>query len=280
MFRKLFKLINKISRSFGFEIQHNSSKATINKYSYFDEQSVIKENLKALGLEKGGYCVDIAASDGVTMSNTYSLYKDGWTGMAVEFDPQKFASLATTYRVFSGVNLAKCMVTPNNVVALLSANQAPKEFTFLNLDIDGYDYFVLDQILEHYRPKLICTEINEKIPPPIKFSVKWDPSYVWAEDHFYGQSISQLYTLTNKYKYSLVELHYNNAFLIPSELCSKPSLTPEEAYRIGYKEKVDRKEKFPWNANMEDMLHMQPEESLVFISNFFEKYKGKFDLSL
>ena len=31
MFRKLFKLINKISRSFGFEIQHNSSKATINK---------------------------------------------------------------------------------------------------------------------------------------------------------------------------------------------------------------------------------------------------------
>jgi len=280
MFRKFFKLINKISRPSGLEVQHIPSKARVNTYSYLDEQSVIKENLKALGLEKCGYCVDIAASDGISMSNTYSLYQDGWTGLAVEFDPQKFASLATSYRVFSSVNLAKCMVTPNNVVSLLLANETPKEIAFLSLDIDGYDYFVLDQILAQYRPKLICTEINEKIPPPIKFTVKWDPSYVWAEDHFYGQSISQLYKLINKYKYSLVELHYNNAFLIPSELCSKTSLTPEEAYRLGYKEKVDRKEKFPWNANMEDVLNMQPEESLAFISSFFEKYKGKFDLSL
>jgi hypothetical protein len=64
------------------------------------------------------------------------------------------------------------MVTPNNVVSLLLANDTPKEFAFLNLDLDGYDYFVLEQILTHYRPKLICKEINEKIPPPIKFSVK------------------------------------------------------------------------------------------------------------
>jgi hypothetical protein len=55
-----------------------------------------------------------------------------------------------------------------------------------------------------------------------------------------------------------------------TELCYKKSLAPEEAYRIGYKEKVDRKEKFPWNANIEDALHMQPEESLAFISSFFE----------
>jgi hypothetical protein len=245
-----------------------------------DEQSVIKENLKNLGLEKSGYCVDIGANDGISMSNTYSLYQNGWTGLAVEFDSQNFASMATRYRDLLSIKLAKCKVTPNNVVPLLLANGTPKEFEFLNLDIDGYDYFVLDQILGYYRPKLICTEINEKIPPPIKFTVKWDPSYTWAGDHFYGQSISQLYRLTNQYNYSLVELHYNNAFLVPSELCSKTCLTQEEAYKKGYMEKIDRKEKFPWNANMENVLHMRPEESMAFISSFFEKYKGKFDISL
>jgi hypothetical protein len=127
--------------------------------------------------------------------------------------------------------------------------------------------------LTHYRPKLICKEINEKISPPIKFSVKWDPSYVWTEDHFYGQSISQHYNLGNKFKYSLVGLHYNNDFLIPSELCFKISLNPENAYWIGYKEKEYRKENFPWNANMEDVLHMQSEKSLSFISSFFRNTK-------
>ena len=54
--------------------------------------------------------------------------------------------------------------------------------------------------LSDYRPRLICSEINEKIPPPIKFTVKYSPNHYWQGDHFYGQSISQLYKLCKKYK--------------------------------------------------------------------------------
>jgi hypothetical protein len=214
------------------------------------------------------------------MSNTYALYKDGWGGLAVEFDSGKFSSLANSYVGFQRVKLAKCMVTPLNVVALLSANDTPKEFDFLNLDIDGYDYFVLEQILEKYRPKLICAEINEKIPPPVKFSVKWNPEYSWNVDHFYGQSISQLHMLATKHQYALVELHYNNAFLIPLEYSRKPALTPEEAYRSGYFAKPDRKKKFPWNDDMEEVLHMEPAAALSFINKYFRKYKGMFDAAI
>ena len=53
-----------------------------------------------------------------------------------------------------------------------------------------------------------------------------------------------------------------------------------EAYRIGYKEKPDRKKMFPWNNNMEDVLSMKPDEALTFIKTFFEKYKGMFDASI
>jgi len=280
MSKTIKSLVSNFSRKIALKIRHLTSADSVNPtYSNLNEQSVINRYINTLNLESK-CCVDIGASDGLSMSNTYPLYKDGWSGLAVEFDAKKFSALASSYINFPNVNLAKCMVTPENIISLLSANGIPETFEFLSLDIDGYDYFVLDEILAKYRPKLICTEINEKIPPPIKFTVKWNPKYSWAEDHFFGQSISQLYILATKYKYALVELHYNNAFLIPLECHPKASLTPEEAYQAGYLGKPDRKIKFPWNENMEDVLHMKPDDALIFVNNFFGKYKGMFDASI
>jgi hypothetical protein len=244
-------------------------------FSHTGEEKVIQTLLSQVGAE-GGYAIDVAASDGVTMSNTLSLYKTGWRGLAVEYDPIKFAKLANEYKTFPSVNLTKCKVTPPNVRALFSANSVPTDFEFLNLDIDGYDFYVLKEILGEYRPKVICTEINEKIPPPIKFSVKWNENYCWSEDHFYGQSISKLYELCEEFDYSLAQLHYNNAFLMPSEL-SKNDLSPEEAYKSGYYDKSDRKEKFPWNTDMEPLFELDPNEKIDFINDYFSKYKGQYE---
>lgn len=256
-------------------VQSLSHKSAIKKFSNLDEQASIFRYLNELKVQNR-FCVDIAASDGKTMSNTYALFQDGWEGLAVENDEQKFSKLTSTYKEFSGVNPVKCKVTPPNVVSLLADSKVPEGFGFLSLDIDGYDYFVLEQILSHYRPALICTEINEKIPPPLKFTVKWDPHYNWNEDHFYGHSISQLHILCNQFNYSLVELHYNNAFLIPEELNTFPVLTPDEAYQKGYRRRSDRKEKFPWNENMEELLNLTPEEAVKFINTFFNEYQGKY----
>ena len=168
-----------------------------------------------------------------------------------------------------------------NYEYLLKSHQVPKKFGFLSLDIDGYDYFVLDKIMSSYRPSLICTEINERIPPPIKFTVRWDPDYVWPQNHFYGQSISQLYTLCLKYDYALVKYHYVNAFLIPRELNAKwKCLTPEEAYKEGYLEKEDRKIRYWYNADMEEIFDLSPEEAIKFIKKYYNKYAGKYLCSL
>lgn len=248
-------------------------------FSNLDEQSSISRYVNELKLQSR-FCVDIAASDGITMSNTYALFHDGWEGLAVEYDAEKFSKLARTYRRFSGVHPVQNKVTPANVISLLTDNKVPEKFGFLSLDIDGYDYFVLQQILSRFRPTLICAEINEKIPPPLKFTVKWDPQYGWKEDHFYGQSISQLHLLCGQFKYSLVELHYNNAFLIPQEVNIYPALTPEAAYREGYRKRPDRKEKFPWNDNMEEILNLPPEEAVKFVNAFFRKYQGKYTCTI
>lgn len=205
----LAKGIKRLTNALGIEIRRIKP-GGIEKYSSLGEGRIIGEYLSRIKLENN-YCVDIAAGDGVAMSNTYDLFQKGWSGLAVECDPQKFSKLAYTYRQLEKVYLSKCRVTPINVVDLLLSHEAPKQFAFLSLDLDGYDYYVLDRILASFRPRLLCVEINEKIPPPIRFTVKWSPSYVWGGDHFYGQSLAQLYTLCVKYRYALVRLHYNNA---------------------------------------------------------------------
>jgi hypothetical protein len=88
-------LVRNAFRMVGLEIRRFTSEDFVNRiYSNFDEQSIVNGYLNTLSLESR-YCVDIAASDGISMSNTYSLYKDGWGGLAVEFDARKFRLLQT-----------------------------------------------------------------------------------------------------------------------------------------------------------------------------------------
>ncbi len=48
--------------------------------SFLAEENIIKKYLDYLQL-KNNFCVDIAASDGISSSNTYSLFKSGWDGI-------------------------------------------------------------------------------------------------------------------------------------------------------------------------------------------------------
>ena len=184
----LEKGINKILGKMGLKIIRTETitEDFINNrltFSFLGEEEKINKYLQTISLENR-YCVDIAASDGITMSNTLFLYKENWGGIAVEYNSGKFAKLSNSYKRFENVNLIKTKITPDNVVYVLKSCLAPKNFTFLNLDIDGYDYYVLDKLLSKYRPMLICAEINEKIPPPIKFTVKYNMNYFWARRPF------------------------------------------------------------------------------------------------
>lgn len=247
--------------------------------SHNEEERIAKELVTGLGFASG-QCVDIAASDGLTISNTVGLYRRGWGGLAVEGHPVAFSKLAANYRELSDVQLARCMVTPANVVQLLHGHGIKTNFEFLNLDIDSYDYFVLEALLGHFRPAVICTEINEKIPPPIKFTVKWAPGHSWQGDHFFGQSIQTLHALASRFDYALVELHYNNAFLVANEFNPASSLTAAQAYDEGYRLKPDRRAKFPWNDNMEDILNVDPEKACKILEARFAEYSGRFEIGI
>jgi hypothetical protein len=139
---------------------------------------------------------------------------------------------------------------------------------------------VLDAVLGSFRPRVVVAEINEKIPPPVRFRVGYDPDFS-LQHHFFGYSIASLEELCARHDYALLALEYNNAFVAPRELLGGlDALDAETAYRRGYLERPDRRERFPRNQDMEALHALSPADSVAFIENFFARHEGKYDLSL
>jgi len=223
--------------------------------------------------------VDIGAGDGIRWSNTYALFLNGWQGVGIEFDSRKFVNLAQAYKYFRNVFACRNRATPDNIVPLLHSYEIKKDFSVLSLDIDGNDYWVLRAILKEFRPQLVVSEINEKIPPPIRFVVKYNPDFQ-LRHHFFGYSIAVLADLCEEFDYVILDLEYNNAFLAPRELAGDRGLDAKTAYRKGYLDRPDRKEKFSLNFDMETIYSLKDEQALEFLKNFYSKFDGEYLLSL
>lgn len=214
MAKKAQRYINRL----GLHLERAKQRFRRSGFSNFDEEQMLARFIKELLPDDfSRTAVDIGAGDGLRGSNTYALFLGGWSGLGVEGNAKRARRLARAYKNLEGVAAINAFVTPLNAVALLESHNVPREFGVLSLDIDSYDYWVLDALLGSFRPRLVVTEINEKIPPPVKFVVGYDPDFR-LQHHFFGYSIASLEDLCEQHDYALIALEYNNAFLAPREL--------------------------------------------------------------
>ncbi len=250
------------------------------RFSHANEQQILSKYVEEL-LPKDypRTVVDIGAGNGVRWSNSYALLLEGWRVLGIEADQQKFSLLTRVYRNSPKAHAVHCRAEPKNIASLFRSLDIEENFSVLSLDIDGNDYWVLDAILSSFRPGLIVTEINEKIPPPIRYLVKYDPDFT-LRHHFYGYSIASLADLCARHGYGILELEYNNAFLAPAEFGDSRFIDAETAYSSGYRNRPDRKQRFKLNFDMEELLSMTPEEGMAFLQRFYFKDAGNYYLGL
>ena len=223
--------------------------------------------------------VDIGAGNGVRWSNTYSLFLSGWKGVGIEADAGKYAGLERAYKNLPDARACHQIADPNNIVGLLRSLGIEKDFGVLSVDIDGNDYWVLRAILSEFRPALVVTEINEKIPPPLRFLCKYAPS-PQLRHHFFGYSIAVLQDLCEEFEYGILELEYNNAFIAPRELKVAPFVDAETAYNHGYRNRPERKVRFASNLDMEAVHSLSPNKAMDFLRAFYAREKGNYCLAL
>jgi hypothetical protein len=246
---------------------------TDESYSQFDKKIV------SYLTEEDVDFVDIGASDGVSESNTFLLAKQRAKGVSIEADAHKFNNMLQSYNGLD-VTCLNLRITPENVENILLSTKIRKDFSFLSLDIDGYDFFVLDKLLSTFRPKLICAEINEKIPYPIKFSVLFSQSYSWKGDHFYGFSVAKAEEICKKHNYKLIDIDYHNIFLAPAE---SPLIEVDfqNAYETGYVKAKNRKEIFFYNSNVDHWHDIKDNYILMQeIKSFYKEYVGQYEIGV
>lgn len=275
------KMVNKLPITELFFLHSLQKKAKKNDGAFAGEYEALDRLTFQLKIDDG-YVIDIAASDGYSQSCTLGFFRrKNWSGLAVEMDPIKFSRLSFLYSKFPNAKLARNRVTPKNIRSLLECYEVPKDISLLNLDIDSYDLYVIDQMLQsEYKPQIITMEVNEKIPPGIFFTVDYSDEHYWQGDHFYGCSIDAAASVIKPFGYILHSMLYNNAIFIREDIIpnSFKDLSPKNAYDTGYKNKKNRKELFPWNANTEQWLHSDTNEAIDMIGEHFKKYSGKFTL--
>ena len=278
--RLLFNSNNRISKILldAFALSKKSKK---NEKSYSGEFFYLEKIMNKLNINNG-YIVDVAAGDGYRQSCTLGFFKKNWEGLCIEMNPARFSILSFLYQEFSKVNLLKIKVTPLNIHLILEANNIPKNFDLLNLDIDSYDLEIMSKILkENFRPKVVSMEINEKIPPPIFFNTKYDENDDWTvEDNFYGCSITAAADVLSRNGYIIESLQYNNLICLRKDLANESTeyKNIKTIYNEGYKNKSDRTNLFPWNKNVDCLLNMEASEAMNFLDKHFYNYRGKYNM--
>jgi hypothetical protein len=183
-----------------------------------------------------------------------------------------FAMLAFVYNSRNDVSLTKTKITPENIVKLMDGLNVPKAFDFLNIDIDSYDLSILRTLLNGgFKPNLISMEKNEIFPPYLEFEVLFDVNQIWSKDHFFGCSIASASKALNNFGYKLAHIEYNNAFFIKENLQNRFELTRTifEMYNQGYRDKPDRKSKFPNNQDVECLLDFSADAGVQKIRDLF-----------
>lgn len=188
-------------------------------FSQSDEDGIILEILRRINLTSG-VCVEVGCGNGLE-NNTLNLLARGWRSVWIDAGPLAIDAKCNP----NLLSFQQAFVTTENIVTVTRRGLSDLHAThvdLLSIDVDGNDGYVADALLASgLQPSVVIIELNEVIPPPIRFAQKYDPNYVWDRTKNSGWSLQALVDLLVRYGYSCVgcNLHTGvNAFFVRDSL--------------------------------------------------------------
>ena len=177
-------ILYKIYLYYNIFIRYRFLKRNKKSFSQFGDDLFIAE---FFANQKEGKYVDLGAFHPMRLSNTYLLFKKGWSGTNIDLNPITidlfnlarknddnicclmagkenllkdvyFEDWSAANSITSNKNLSERKQMKTKTFESLIY----KNFDFLNIDLEGHDYEILQTIdFKKFNPKLICIEILE-----------------------------------------------------------------------------------------------------------------------
>jgi len=161
-------------------------------YSQFGEDGIIEYIFQQIGT-RSKFFVDYGAGGyGNGFSNTRLLKESGWKGLMVDTDTR------------DDQDIIKEFITPFNAAAILVEHDCPDVFDFFNIDLDSFDYDIMDNVLQRFTPRVICCEFNSGLPPESCLKLQYEEGYIWDETSKFGFSFGAAKKLFAKYGYEII----------------------------------------------------------------------------
>ena len=195
-------------------------------YSQTDEDGIIEEIFKRIPNTRR--FLEIGIQTGIECNSLFLLL-NGWKGTWVEGSDKYCRKIAkdlngTGFK--NKLSVIHAFVDKQNIIDIFNQSNSffgSTEVDFFSLDIDGNDYYIMEQLLKHsFFPKVVCVEYNAKFKPPLKFRIKYDKSIVWDGTDYQGCTLQTYVDLFATFNYTLVccNIPGTNAFFIRNEFVS------------------------------------------------------------
>ena len=216
--------------------------------------------------------VNIGANDGTSLDPVYPLFASrDCSGVCIDYEDHYRDKLKSVLPPYVDIIINK--VTPDNILNMISPY---KDIDVVSIDIDSFDYFILEKIVT-VNPKLILIEANVEIPPGIFFARKYTEDYYpRPENRSYGCSLDAICKLGEKSGYKLIRFEWNTAFLIRDDLAPvfAPFYPLKDHYFNGYANRKGRDQVFFHQKEERYWCNLPVDEAL---SKIKEAYKDAMD---
>lgn len=194
-------------------------------YSQVDEDGIIYELFRRVPSEKLDHTlIEIGCGNGLE-NNTHYLILQGYRGFWVDGSDRNIDYLNTELKLTDGASgrlkVVQRFIDSDNISATIAqacsfiGSQEPDLFS---LDIDGNEFFVLDNALTICKPKFLCIEYNAKFPPPLALTIRYDGRHQWMGDDYQGASLQMFCDALNEYTLVTCNISGSNAFFARNDL--------------------------------------------------------------
>ncbi len=175
----------------------------------------------------------VEIGSGKTGGNAATLALEcGWEGLMVELSAEAAAVARHKFASNRLVTVANDRVTPASVNAILGRHGFDSDVDVLSIDIDSYDYWVLDALTAS--PRILILEYNALFGPERRVTIPPDQPLDAAPKGYSGASLAALTDLARRKGYRLVACEHLgvNAFFLRDDVAPEtPAVEPAEAFR-------------------------------------------------
>lgn len=216
-------------------------------FSQWGEDGILQKLTRGIAIKNKTF-IEFGVETFSQSNCKFLMTKDNWSGFVIDGSKDNIDRLRQSYFYWKyDLQALNAFITRGNINELLRESGFEEDVGILSIDIDGVDYWVLENITA-FKPRIMILEYNAVFGPTRTISVPCEDDFHRTSKHYsnlyYGASLGAMVHLAHKKGYTFIGTNSagSNAFFVRNDLMNDHfnSLTAESGYTVSkFKESRD-----------------------------------------